>query len=145
MLTQEQIDNWDAPGTPKWETPGNPERIAELTIPNLKGAIERLETDKKVLQLEIQTLKRPDHYWPCDDAESCHDKPEDALQYEDMDAVVHCLTGRGLGDVWITRKVLTVDEDGDWDETEVVTFDNRADAQKCWDESLAAARTKISS
>jgi len=66
--------------------------------------------------------------------------------------VVHCwgdagevyevMTAVQLPNIFVTNRVLTVDEHGDPDETEPAWFRTRAEAEKCWPESLAAARGK---
>lgn len=41
---------------------------------------------------------------------------------------------------WVAWKCLTVDAHGEADETDIAVFEDRDAAQKCWPESLEAAR-----
>lgn len=122
------------------------DRITELeaALAASNARAEAAEAEAARLREENAALKKPDHYWEWDDPESGYDSFEDAVELADgMSKVVRLLTAKSLPDVWATRRVLTVDEHGDWDETEIVCFDNREEAERCWPESLAAARAAL--
>lgn len=104
------------------------------------GALqERVEGAEKALK----EARKPDTYWSYDDPECGWDSFEEPLREAGFgNEVVRLLTGKTLGEVWAANRVLTVDDDGDPDETEAVCFDNPHDAGRCWEESLRAARTK---
>lgn len=89
----------------------------------------------------IAELERPDSYWSVDDPESGWDCYREPVREADMGAVVALFTGKSLGTVWATTRVLTVDDHGDWDDTEIVCFDNEYEARRCWGDSLSAARS----
>jgi len=103
----------------------------------------QLEAENGRLLDEIKRLKTPDNYWDWDDPESGYDNFQEPVQSADMGAVVRLLTGKTLGTVWATTRVLTVDENGDWDDSEIVCFDTKEEAERCWPESLEAARATL--
>lgn len=107
---------------------------------NAEHRAEAAESKVQSLTLKLEEREKPDSYWLADDPECGYDNYEEPVSEASMGDVVHLLAGKMLGDVWATTRVLSVDESGDWDDSETVCFDNEEEAKRCWFESLEAAR-----
>ncbi|MFN3646269.1 MAG: hypothetical protein ACK4S2_07105 [Gemmobacter sp.] len=93
----------------------------------------------------IRRLMQPDLFWD-DDGETGYGAPVEAWDSidPDPDGVLQLRCAVNLPDIWVAQAVLTVDEAGDPDETELRQFQTKADALSCWPSTLAAAREAAS-
>lgn len=103
-------------------------------------ALSEMRAELERAQAETKRLKTPDSYWEWSDPENGYTDISEALCDAPMGGVVRLMAGKTLDDIWATTRALTVDDNGDWDDHEIAIFDNPIDAEKCWSESLAAAR-----
>jgi hypothetical protein len=61
----------------------------------------------------------------------------------DLHGVMHVSGYREVCRLWIAHRCLSVDDEGEPDETEVVEFKTAEEAKRCWPESFAAARAAL--
>jgi hypothetical protein len=116
-------------------------RAAADLIATQAATIAALQAEVERAKEELRKLKKPEFFWDYDNPWCCYDSWSDALDEPDLGSVVHLLTGISLPEVWVTTRVLTVDEDGDPDETEPALFHSEAEAAACYPASLDAARS----
>lgn len=108
------------------------------------SALEAQSKEIEALRSALEQARKPDMFWSYDDPEQAWDGFEEAIREAGYgNEVVRLMTGKTLGDAWVANRVLTVDDEGDPDETEEVLFDNEAEALRCYPESLEAARTAL--
>lgn len=76
---------------------------------------------------------KADLWWVSDDPEEGHFNVEEAYDHGNGGSpeigIVHLERGKRLSDVWAVRVVLTRDEDGEPDDTEVQCFHTKAEAE----------------
>lgn len=92
---------------------------------------------------EVERLSKPDQFWLACDPEYPLESWEHAVNSSFYEDVVEVMCAKELGNRWVAIVCLTVDQNGDPDETDQRLFDNPDDAQRCWPESLAAARAAL--
>lgn len=114
--------------------------VAAEIVEALTAERDRLAAENERLRAENAKLSEPEFFWEYEDPEASHNDWKDAVDLLPLGEVAHLITGRSLADVWATTRVLTVDDDGDADETEPALFASAAEANACFDDSLAAAR-----
>lgn len=105
----------------------------------LEARIAALEGEKAELEKKLQ----PEHWWPKEWPESVYDGPDDYMSDLAVDAVGEFTVGCTIGPRWCARFCVSVDDESDWAETEVRTFESEDAAMRCWPESLAAARALL--
>lgn len=97
------------------------------------------------LRAEVERLSKPDMFWLWQDPEYACEGWQEALEETgSMAEVIRFQTAHELPDRWGAHRALTVDENGDPDETKPALFDTEAEASACWPDSLAAARAALS-
>lgn len=95
------------------------------------------------LRAEVARLSKPEWFWDCDgDGDGgVADWADLVTDGPDLMDVVEIGSAVSLPKKWGATRCLTVDKEGDPDETKPVLFDTEAEARTCWPDSLAAART----
>jgi len=83
-------------------------------------------------------------HWNAEDPEQPLECWSDPINenWDGPEAVHQLLAAVSLPNIFVATRVLTVDEDGDVDETEAAWFHTEDEALRCFPESLAAARDK---
>jgi hypothetical protein len=115
-------------------------RVAELLEANNRY-LERA----RAAETENARMKMPDMFWLWQDPEYACEGWQEALEESgELAGVVRFQTALQLPDKWGAHRVLTLDDNGDPDETEEALFDTEAEARACWPDSLAAARATLS-
>ena len=89
------------------------------------------------LEAEVKRVSEPQWFYDADDSEYAYSDIADIA--DNMDQVGVMRVG-GAREVWVAFRVLTVDDDGNADETEVAEFATEPEAAASWETSLAAAR-----
>lgn len=121
------------------DAPG--ERTRWLRNPDGPEAADRIAA----LEAENERLRAQhpgDMHWLSDDPEfplECWSTPV-VDRWENAGTVFELMAAVSLPHIFVTERVLTVDEHGDPDETEPVWFAKRKDAEACYGETLARAR-----
>lgn len=132
-------------------------RVQTLAETNFNGVLhstrdraEAAEREAAALKEEVgrlrETLEKadtPNQFWSWEDPESGGPDLDYVMDDCPHDGIEHLLCGRSLPDRWGAFRCLTVDEDGDPEETVIETFATKEQAERCWPESLAAARAAL--
>lgn len=108
----------------------------ELTFhANAASALRTLQERCKELEAKIAGINPnvADLWWVHDDPEAGYDDADEAFEYGNgygpEPGIVQLQRARRLPNVWATRIVLTRDEDGEPDDTEVRCFHTKAEAE----------------
>jgi hypothetical protein len=88
----------------------------------------RLEDRVKELEAENAKLKRGEWFYDCEDGENSSGDWSDVLDYADFDGPMLIAGAREVERFWIARVVLTWDEDGSPDDSEIRRFATKAEA-----------------
>lgn len=89
---------------------------------------------------EIKRLSKPEWFYSADDPEYSGGDVQDVVDDMDREGVMQVAGAREVWKKWVAIRCVTVDENGDIDDTEAATFDTPEEAEKCWPESFAACR-----
>lgn len=118
----------------KWE-----KRLAELQF-LFEQTIKALAAKNEHLQAQVAELRKAQWYYVIDDAEYGSD---------DINAIVHDSTGRGEAILvagarkvftkWFIELPITLDEDGDFDESEVKGFETQQEALDAYQATINKA------
>lgn len=98
----------------------------------------------EALEAEVARLSKPEWYFDDQDAECAYSDISSVIDDMDMDGVMRVGGARQNWRAWVAHKCLSVDSDGEPDETSYETFDTPEEAEKCWAASLEAARRAAS-
>lgn len=109
---------------------------AEREVAALKEEVGRLRET-------LEKADTPNQFWSWEDPESGGPDLDYVMDDCPHDGIEHLLCGRSLPDRWGAFRCLTVDEDGDPEETVIEIFATKEQAERCWPESLAAARAAL--
>lgn len=115
-------------------------RATSALIEHASGPITISRADLADLIAQIETLQTPTMFWLDETPEDGTRDWDDVVDDADIDAVTKFLTARDLPPRWGATRVVSVDADGDPDETCAELFETHAEAQCCYPDSLAAAR-----
>lgn len=130
-------------------------KIADLNaqIKNLGNMIHERGNQLAEAHQEIKRLQeRLQHqlpgnlHWLSEDPEEpleCWSTPVDE-RWENAGTVFELMTAQSLPHIFVTEKVITVDDHGDPDETEAVWLHTRKEAEGFYERSLAVARAEQS-
>lgn len=114
-----------------WQT------VAEANQATAQSHVERWA------KAEAREAKHPGNlHWLAEDPEcplECWSSPIEE-RWEAAGTVFELMAAVSLPHIFVTERVLTVDDEGDPDETEPAWFPSRAAAEACYPESLARAR-----
>ena len=105
--------------------------------------LDALHEHIRQLEAKVKELSAVDWWNDWEDPEysfGCWSEAVDDLDVDDVRRVIGC---RQVSEKWAAHFCVSVDEDGEPDETEARLFDTKVEAEKCWDESLAAARSTL--
>lgn len=104
-------------------------------------AADRIEA----LQAEVARLRKPEWFYSVEDPEyRSGGDVQDVVDDMDYEGVMEVAGAREVWKKWVAVRCVTVDDEGDIDETEAATFDTVEEAERCWPESLAKARALAS-
>lgn len=114
----------------------------DLDVMKQAAALIRAQAERvRVLESEVARLSQWEWLNDWDDPEyGSWDSIGSAADDMDMEGVRRVTASRIVADLWIAHRCLTVDDEGDPDDTEAVAFKTAEEAERCWPESLAAAR-----
>lgn len=102
--------------------------------------IDRLLAERDEARAQVAKLRRAQWWSLADDPECSYGDWGDALEEAAPDDVVKLHGFAIVETIWVATACITVDQDGDPDETEPQTFATEDEARRCWPESLAVAR-----
>jgi hypothetical protein len=97
------------------------------------------------LEADVKRLSTPEWFYDADDPEYSYSDLADVADNMDSDGVMRMAGAREVCKLWVAMRVLTVDEDGNADDTEVAEFATEPEAAASWETSLAAAREAAAS
>lgn len=103
----------------------------------IRAQAERIEK----LEAENAKLKQPEWFYSAEDPEYSGGDVQDVVDDMDRNGVMQVAGAREVWKKWVAIRCLTVDENGDSDDTEAATFDTPEEAERCWPESFAACRS----
>jgi len=111
----------------------------QMMVADLRAAALRLS------ELEADNARLSKWEWICDYDEPERQSDNIVSLADDMDlhGVMHVSGYREVCRFWIAHRCLSVDDEGEPDETEVVEFKTAEEAERCWPESLAKARAAL--
>lgn len=92
------------------------------------------------LEAEVKRVSEPQWFYDADDSEYAYSDIADIADNMDQVGVMRVGGAREVCKMWVAFRVLTVDDDGNADETEVAEFATEPEAAASWETSLAAAR-----
>lgn len=118
-------------------------RQTEDHIANTEREVADLKEEVGRLRETLEKADTPNQFWSWEDPESGGPDLDYVMDDCPHDGIEHLLCGRSLPDRWGAFRCLTVDEDGDPEETVIETFATKEQAERCWPESLAAARAAL--
>ena len=94
----------------------------------------------RALQARVAELESADMFWEYNHEEYPLDGFDDHFQEEGSNTVMHCMAAKLLPDFYVAMRVISIDEYGDTDETEVVKFATKEEAKHCYPSSLRKLR-----
>lgn len=94
------------------------------------------------MEAEIAKLRTPQWFYNADDGEYTYGDVSDTVDDMGHEGVMLVAGAREVWRKWAAVRCVALDDEGDIDETEVVTFDTEPEALRCWPESFAACRAR---
>lgn len=114
------------------------ERNVLIRVLANKGDVPAAQLSAAVTARLLTEAATPDMFWPIDsDEETPFDGAWETMEPRDDDAVVECQAHRDLGIRYLANRCTGFDANGE-PETEPAVFKTRAEAERCWTDSLAA-------
>ena len=102
--------------------------------------------NERIAELEAENARLSKGEWLNDwDDPECGSWDSISGAAEDIDGpeVRRVTASRIVSEFWIAHRCLSVDDQGDPDETEAVAFKTAEEAERCWPESLANTRAAL--
>lgn len=129
-----------AVGTDHWDWIEKIARRAADLSPAAASMLRDMSEREKALRTEVARLSKPEWFYSAEDPEYSGGDVQDVVDDMDREGVMQVAGAREVWKKWVAIRCLTVDENGDSDDTEAATFDTPEEAEKCWPESFAACR-----
>lgn len=105
----------------------------------IEREVRAIEADRRSLAERVEKLSQPEWFYSAEDPERSGGDVQDVVDDMDHEGVMEVAGAREVWKKWVAIRCLTVDDEGDVDDTEAATFDTVEEAERCWPESLAAA------
>ncbi len=116
------------------------EEIATGELPAMPATLRAAALKLRECRDEIKRLSKPEWFYCTDDPEYSYGDINDTVDDMGREGVMRVAGAREVWRSWVAIRCVTVDENGDSDDTEAATFDTPEEAERCWPESFAACR-----
>jgi hypothetical protein len=93
------------------------------------------------LRAEIAKLRTPEWFYNAEDGEYTYGDVNDVVDDMGHEGVMRVGGAREVWKKWAAVRCVSVDDEGEVEDTEVETFDTEAEALRCWPESFALAKS----